>query len=121
MRFTFYLFLKVVGGHRIDDELVKQIITSQSRRLDDQRTPLPTDNQEETFLNLVSQIQGARMDDQRASLHLDPIEKDPDADQVGESAQNGYMDDDEFIELLYRCQVREDEDFGVSVKEFLMN
>ena len=72
--------------------------------MDDQRTPLPTDPQEEVFLNLLSQIQSSRMDDQRASLHLHssyPVSGG--ADPVAEEKQP--LSEEEFIDLLFRCQV----------------
>ena len=78
----------------IDEDLQAMIVKSQSRRLDDQRTPDP---QEEVFMSLVARLQGARMDDQRASLHLEQI-----VDEEYEKPQT----EDEFVELLFRCQVR---------------
>ena len=91
---------------QVDDELLKKIQDCQSRRLEDQRTPLPLNPQEESFLNLVSSIQGSRLDGQRASLHLtDPSTSSPSPACESVSRKSGHLDDEEFLDLLYRCQV----------------
>ncbi len=82
---------------------------SQSKRLDDQRTPLPSDPQDEAFLNLVSSIQGSRLDEQRASLHLDTVDNKGSPLPCRNSTGRTTIDDEEFLDLLYRCQVSDKE------------
>ena len=71
--------------------------------MDDQRTPLPADPQEEVFLNLLHQLQSARMDDQRASLYVRPL-----SSRVEGSAdcERESLSEEEFVDLLFRCQVK---------------
>ena len=71
--------------------------------MEDQRTPLPVDPQEESFLSLLTKIQSKRMEDQRASLHLEAtINPSP---RIGSARVESVQSEDEFIDLLFRCQV----------------
>ena len=91
-----------VRGQRIDESLIQQILDSQSRRMEDQRTPLPVDPQEESFLSLLTKIQSKRMEDQRASLHLEAtINPSP---RIGSARVESVQSEDEFIDLVFRCQ-----------------
>ena len=74
--------------------------------MDDQRTPLPADPQEEVFLNLLYQLQSARMDDQRASLYARP----PSARvEASGDCEKEALSEEEFVDLLFRCQVKGDD------------
>ena len=71
--------------------------------MEDQRTPLPVDPQEESFLSLLTKIQSKRMEDQRASLHLEAtINPSP---RIGSARAESVQSEDEFIDLVFRCQV----------------
>ena len=71
--------------------------------MEDQRTPLPVDPQEESFLSLLTKIQSKRMEDQRASLHLEAtINPSP---RIASARVESVQSEDEFIDLLFRCQV----------------
>ena len=72
--------------------------------MDDQRTPLPADPQEEVFLNLLYQLQSARMDDQRASLYARPLSARVD---VSADCEKEALSEEEFVDLLFRCQVKD--------------
>ncbi|XP_003389018.1 PREDICTED: G-protein-signaling modulator 2-like [Amphimedon queenslandica] len=97
----------------IDEELEGLIIQSQSRRLNDQRTPLPPDPQQRLFLDLLLRLQGSRMDDQRASLHLDvketeltsqPLPAQPAQTKEDLEDIRKPLSEEEFIDLLFRSQ-----------------
>lgn len=82
--------------------------------MEDQRTALPADPQEEVFLNLLYQIQSSRMDDQRASLCSRPasVRMERPAD-----CEKEPLSEDEFVDLLFRCQVRGGDDNLKRLKE----
>lgn len=64
---------------------------------------MPFTHQEELFMDLVGLLQSHRMDDQRASLisvsssSRSSLAKDVDVPEP--------VNEDEFVELLFRCQV----------------
>ena len=98
----------------IDEELECLILQSQSRRLNDQRTPLPPDPQQRLFLDLLLTLQSSRMDDQRASLNLETKETakltshSPAPHQMEEEIVEDVerpLSEEEFIDLLFRSQV----------------
>jgi hypothetical protein len=88
----------------IDEDLQSLIEESQSRRLDDQRTPLP--DSQDLFLNLLAQMQSARMEDQRASLHLMDSSVSNRTSIISMEDEKPQTEE-EFLDLVFHCQVNE--------------
>ena len=93
-----------------DKQLVRLIVEAAdpSRRLQDQRTRMPFTDQEEVFMDLVGVLQSRRMDDQRATLANLPSSSSRSSLNKDGGVPEPPVTEEEFVELLFRCQVRRD-------------